>query len=66
MKMKYTYSIYNSSFYGNDKLSITFLENFLYTIKRTGKKRNVIAFIVTVSDQFRMNLAPGKIKVKSN
>lgn len=36
------------------------------TIKRTRRKRNVIAFIVTVSDQFRMNLAPGKIKVKSN
>lgn len=36
------------------------------TIKRTGRKRNVIVFIAIVSDQFWVNLALGKIKVKSN
>lgn len=46
------------------QLSSTVSENFLIQLGQEGK--NVIVFIITVSDQFRMNLALGKIKVKSN
>lgn len=66
MKMQHKYPLIQQLLLCQCSILNYILSEFSDTIRRTGRKRNVTIFIITVSDQFWMNLALGKIKVKSN
>ena len=66
MKMQHKYSIIQQLLLWQCLILNYILSESSYTIRRTGRKKNVTVFIIAVSDQFWMNLVLGKIKVKSN